>query len=161
MVVAPRAEASLFGNRDKFDLVVVYDQASTSFGSENSALSIIVRVIREQAFKKILKRPPMMLVGGLEAWKKVVGDSEVVRGTPELELQRPIPTRNMPPSMLPSTSQNSNNPFTNGSYMPTQHNTGSQHALWTPKQPRPDPMDVPFSADHRPTFSVDYTNHSR
>ncbi|KAF9038559.1 hypothetical protein BJ165DRAFT_1407705 [Panaeolus papilionaceus] len=161
MVVAPRAEASLFGNRDKFDLVVVYDQASTSFGSENSALSIIVRVIREQAFKKILKRPPMMLVGGLEAWKKDVGDSEVVRGTPELELQRPIPTRNMPPSMLPSTSQNSNNPFTNGSYMPTQHNTGSQHALWTPKQPRPDPMDVPFSADHRPTFSVDYTNHSR
>ncbi|PPQ64351.1 hypothetical protein CVT24_008420 [Panaeolus cyanescens] len=165
MVVAPRTEASLFGNRDKFDLVVVYDQSSTSFGSTNSPLSIIVRVIREQAFKKILKRPPMMLVGGLDAWKKDVGDAEVIKGTPELELQRPIPTRNVPPAMLPSTSKNSNNPFTNGSFtsMATQQNTGSQqpHALWTPKQTRPDPLDAPFSSDHRPTFSVDYAAHSR
>jgi len=75
MVVAPRHEASLFGNRDKFDLVAVYDGSSESFGAANTPLSILVRVISEQAFQ--LKRMPMMLVGGFEAWKREIGNTEL------------------------------------------------------------------------------------
>jgi ubiquitin carboxyl-terminal hydrolase 8 len=96
MVVGPRQEASLFAHRDKFDLVAIYDSSSSSFGSESEAspVSVLFRVIFEQAFKKMLKRMPMLLVGGIQAWKREFGSSELIRGPgyrPEVDVQKPAP----------------------------------------------------------------------
>ncbi len=77
MVIAPRQEQSLFANRDKFDLVAVYDQDSTTF---KTPINVLLRIINERAFKKMLKKMPMMLVGGLDEWKRKFGESEVVKG---------------------------------------------------------------------------------
>ena len=68
--VAPSHEASLFRNRDRFDLVVMYDDASESLGSAGSPLSTVMKVIFETAINKPLKRPPVILVGGLKAWRE-------------------------------------------------------------------------------------------
>ncbi|KAH6915772.1 ubiquitin carboxyl-terminal hydrolase 4 [Coprinopsis sp. MPI-PUGE-AT-0042] len=94
MVVGPRGEASLFENRDKFDLVAVYDQSSASFGDSDSPLSVLVRIISEQAFKKMLKRMPMMLVGGLDAWKNELGPPELAKGTPVMNGSVALPAEN-------------------------------------------------------------------
>lgn len=80
LVVAPRNESMLFANRDKFDLIAVYDESSETFGDANSPLAIFVRAVYERAFRKILKHPPMLLVGGLQAWKREFGETELVRG---------------------------------------------------------------------------------
>ncbi|KAF5361806.1 hypothetical protein D9756_002213 [Leucocoprinus leucothites] len=80
MVIAPGAEANLFANRDKFDIVAVCDQDSKVFGESNTPLSTLLRLISERAFKKILKRMPMLVVGGVEAWKKEFGEGEIIRG---------------------------------------------------------------------------------
>lgn len=80
LVIAPRGESVLFTNRDKFDLVGIYDDASETFGDSNSPLSILTRAIYEVALRKFLKHPPVLLVGGLQAWKREHGETELVRG---------------------------------------------------------------------------------
>ena len=77
--VAPRHELTLFLNRDKFDLIVIADKSSEAY-PENPALQALVQAIYETAFKKCLRQAPMLLVGGLDAWKREFGDSEVDRG---------------------------------------------------------------------------------
>ncbi|KAJ4500989.1 hypothetical protein C8R41DRAFT_913518 [Lentinula lateritia] len=102
--LAPTSEASAFNNRHKFDLVVLYDRRSTSFSStppskpssslvstpsafpvpgshvtseaSNPDMSTLLRAIWEREFRKTLRRMPMMLVGGYEAWVKEFGISE-------------------------------------------------------------------------------------
>lgn len=84
LVVAPREEGILFNNRDKFDLVAVYDDSSESMGDSRSPLSSLVRAIYETEFKKILKHIPVLLVGGLQAWKRETDESQLVRGSQEV-----------------------------------------------------------------------------
>ncbi|KAF8159371.1 hypothetical protein B0H34DRAFT_655402 [Crassisporium funariophilum] len=167
MVVAPRQEASLFGNRDKFDLVAVYDDSSTSFGEENTPLSNLVRAISEQAFRKMLKRMPMMLVGGMQAWRRDIGDSHLARGPSFMEIQRPIPTKDMQSSLLSSSGSNgdgSNNPYSNGTAVNLNYtgNAADPHQVWTPRH-RPEGlvMNGASMADHRPAMSFDQSGHSR
>ena len=162
MVIAPRQEASLFDNRDKFDLVAVYDGSSTSFGDINTPLSTLVRVINEQAFRKMLKRMPMILVGGIEAWKREVGETELMKGSPPLEIQRPIPTRDLPSSLLSSNS-NGNNLFFNDTGL--DHNNAGNvdpHEVWTPRQKSEEPtMNGSIPLENRPNFPLDHSGHSR
>ncbi|KAH9945764.1 cysteine proteinase [Amylocystis lapponica] len=81
LLVAPRDEWVLFTNRDKFDLVAVYDEDSETLGDSRSPPSILVRAVFETAFRKFLKHPPMLMVGGLKAWKAEFGEAELERGT--------------------------------------------------------------------------------
>ena len=159
MVIAPRQEASLFDNRDKFDLVAVYDGSSQSFGDANTPLSTLVRVISEQAFRKILKRMPMMLVGGIEAWKRDVGETELVRGTsPPLEIQKPISRKDFPNS-LHSPKPNGNNHSLNGTGLDYSTNVVDPHEVWTPQQKSGEiTMNGSVPLEHRP---LDQFNHSR
>lgn len=55
----------------------MYDSSSTDFGPESKAL---VEAVYENEFMKNLKNPPVLLCGGLEAWKRELGEDEVVRG---------------------------------------------------------------------------------
>src|SRR6266478_6101707 len=125
MVIAPKQEQGLFMNRDKFDLVAVYDQNSATFGELNSPLNILIRAIMETAFRRILKRAPMMLVGGLDEWKKKVGDFELTRG--DASISRSPNSAQLPTSTLdtisapiiqPSTPTSLHGSLPNGSAMP-------------------------------------------
>ena len=63
-------EYGLFSNRDKFDIVVVYDESSLTLGGHDSPLSSLVRLIGSRSNQKVLRREPMLLVGGLKAWRQ-------------------------------------------------------------------------------------------
>lgn len=168
MVLAPK-EAPLFNNREKFDLVVVYDQNSQTFGSDSSVLSILVRAIYEQAFKKFLKRGPMILVGGMDAWKLEIGESEVIRGEPSSSSIVP------PKSISHSTSinglgtsthpsVNSNNPFSTASLSSSSSSASSlaSSAFRTRAETNPPTFDQHPASTHRPAYSLDQgSGHSR
>jgi ubiquitin carboxyl-terminal hydrolase 8 len=105
--IGPIQERTLFMNRGKFDLVVVYDRSSRTLDappppapsghlafspitststSKKSALSVLVNTIypnrgREttNAFSKKLRNAPVLLVGGMEAWKRDVGDAGIAK----------------------------------------------------------------------------------
>ena len=68
----------MFCNRDKFDLIAIYDDASETPGPPDAPLSRLEHAIYETAFRKILKRVPVLLIGGLEAWKREFGERELV-----------------------------------------------------------------------------------
>ena len=88
--VAPRNESSLFSNREKFDLVILYDDSSDSFGSLSTPLSLLVRAIYETEFKKALRNVPVLLAGGLQAWKKELGEPFVARAESNEVVVRPV-----------------------------------------------------------------------
>ncbi|RPB16849.1 cysteine proteinase [Morchella conica CCBAS932] len=80
-VLAPSKEQELFSARDKYDIVVYYDQsmANKKFLSgltqdeHQIALRSLHMAIYDFAFRKRLQRAPMLLVGGLDAWIELVG----------------------------------------------------------------------------------------
>ncbi|KAL4251575.1 hypothetical protein ABKN59_006688 [Abortiporus biennis] len=78
LVVAPRHESMLFKNRDKFDLIAVYDEA-TENQANSVAITSLMKAIYELSFKIILRNVPMLLIGGLAAWKAEFPD-ELIRG---------------------------------------------------------------------------------
>ena len=86
LILSPTHEQGLFKDRDKFDLVVYHDKDSTyavssgkfsspsSPGERNNVLSFLKSAIYESEFKKNLKRFPVLLNGGFEAWKRLAGN---------------------------------------------------------------------------------------
>ncbi len=74
LIISPEAEQILFERRNEFDVVVYYDQ-STRCGQSRStpALRALHDTIYEFNYYKELKRPPMLLDGGLDAWIDLVG----------------------------------------------------------------------------------------
>lgn len=79
--ISPRDESTLFANRDKFDLIAIYDESSENMGDPNSPLSVLFKAIYEMAFRKFLKNMPMLLIGGLRAWKGEYGETETMSAT--------------------------------------------------------------------------------
>ncbi|KAJ7491946.1 ubiquitin carboxyl-terminal hydrolase 4 [Mycena latifolia] len=115
MANAPTNETTMFKNRDKFDLIVVYDQSSQTLGPSSSPMSTLVRLISEQAFTKLLKRMPMMLVGGFDAWRRDIGDLEIT-GSQSTPLPRTTPPNGSAvlPSPISFTSSSSSTSMSNG-----------------------------------------------
>ncbi len=80
LVLSPEAEQYLFDTRDTFDLVVYYDQSSNSIerkvsGSPSSEMVLgdFSKAVYDYGYKKPLKRPPRLLLGGLDAWVDLMG----------------------------------------------------------------------------------------
>jgi len=75
-------EWALFTNREKYELIVIYDSSSQAFGSSSSPLSVstLARTIYGSASEKTLKKMPMLLVGGLDAWKREIDNDEILEG---------------------------------------------------------------------------------
>ncbi|KAI0352107.1 cysteine proteinase [Trametes cingulata] len=109
LAVGPPHEAVLFANRDKFDLVAMYDDASESMGDPRAPLAVLFRAIYETAFRKILKNMPMLLIGGLQAWKRELGDAELIRAG-SASPRRPSPLTNLVNGAGPSTANGSAEP---------------------------------------------------
>ncbi|KAF8447100.1 hypothetical protein BDZ91DRAFT_702920 [Kalaharituber pfeilii] len=82
------SEHGLFSKRHQFDLVVYYDQKtpSDSFLSERTNkepfiyLQRLHRALCQYSFTKPLKRPPVLLAGGLDAWVNMFGQSSLKTG---------------------------------------------------------------------------------
>ena len=60
-------------------MIVIADKSSETYAA-NAALPALVQTIYETAFKKCLRHAPMLLVGGLDAWKLEFDDGGVDRG---------------------------------------------------------------------------------
>ncbi|KAG6336456.1 hypothetical protein ID866_2627 [Astraeus odoratus] len=80
--IGPRDEWVLFQNREKFDLVVLYDASSETYDT-NGPLTAFVRLVYENEFKKMLRKTPVLLIGGLQAWRKEFGEPWIIRGSSE------------------------------------------------------------------------------
>ncbi|MCJ1449987.1 hypothetical protein MMC28_000315 [Mycoblastus sanguinarius] len=85
LVISPEVEQSLFERRNEFDLVVYYDQTTQSdrflkgapTRTEADALRALHDTIYEFNDYKPLRKPPVMLTGGLDAWIDLVGPQAV------------------------------------------------------------------------------------
>ncbi|KAL7276912.1 ubiquitin-specific protease doa4 [Rhizina undulata] len=92
VVGSSKKEEQLFSNRHKFDLVVYYDQstANSKFleGSTTDehlrALRSLNQAMTDFAFEKQLKRPPYLLMGGLDAYVELVGE-QALKSTSDSE----------------------------------------------------------------------------
>ncbi|KDE05592.1 hypothetical protein MVLG_04087 [Microbotryum lychnidis-dioicae p1A1 Lamole] len=85
LTLSPNHEQRLFAARNCYDVVIIYDRASTtlptlaphSTSSEaQRVLWNLVAAIYEREFQKSLKRQPVLLKGGWEAWEMHVSSKE-------------------------------------------------------------------------------------
>ncbi|KAF8216733.1 hypothetical protein K438DRAFT_1953639 [Mycena galopus ATCC 62051] len=137
MIGSPTGEMTMFKNRDKFDLIVVYDQSSETLGSTNTPMSILVRLISEQEFTKMLKRMPMMLAGGFDGWRREMGDQATMASPRPLPTPMAFSTSTSSSAMMNGSSGSAANgfagtvaPMTNGyssssAPMPNGYSSGS------------------------------------
>ncbi|KAI1504682.1 hypothetical protein F5X99DRAFT_370676 [Biscogniauxia marginata] len=79
MVLAPPKEKLSIEQRDRVDLVVIYDQDSTSLpakitgNTQEMILYNIRQALSHYSYSRPLKNPPKLLVGGLDAWVDKLG----------------------------------------------------------------------------------------
>ncbi|KAK8244819.1 ubiquitin carboxyl-terminal hydrolase 2 [Phyllosticta capitalensis] len=81
LILSPDVEQEMFDRRDDFDLVVYYDQATpdASFLSrhERTSQEWILKHLYDALYEfnadKPLQRPPILLMGGVEAWADLLG----------------------------------------------------------------------------------------
>lgn len=78
----------MFSARNNYDMVVVYDRSSMSMpgiepvstaSEAQRVLWHLTNAIYEREFSKSLKRQPVLLKGGWEAWQKYVGSKGITR----------------------------------------------------------------------------------
>ncbi|KAF7722685.1 ubiquitin-specific protease doa4 [Apophysomyces ossiformis] len=75
----PKAEQNLFTERDRFDVIVYYDQNAQSIPMAGEAMRSIKSALYELERQKPLRRAPMMLAGGFDTWQSVVGERGIFR----------------------------------------------------------------------------------
>ena len=81
LVLSPDVEPVLFDRRDQFDLVVYYDQSTenTQFltnpirTTAEDALRTLFDALWEFNAERPLKKPPLLLAGGLRSWETLLG----------------------------------------------------------------------------------------
>jgi ubiquitin carboxyl-terminal hydrolase 8 len=81
LVISPDDEVAMFDRRDEYDVIVYYDESTknTDFltkhqrNASESALKSLYDTLHEFNADKPLKRPPVFLKGGLDAWVDIVG----------------------------------------------------------------------------------------
>lgn len=94
-VLAPSREQELFSKRDKFDIVVYYNRSMSdnrflsgqTQDEHQVALRSLHMAIHDYAYGKRLQRPPMLLLGGLDAWIDLFGKF-ALKSTDPAEISR-------------------------------------------------------------------------
>ena len=120
LVVSPESEQILFERRNEFDLVVYYDQRTRSNkfleGPPNSAEPPALRALHDTLYEfnyyKELRRPPAVLIGGLEAWMDLVGRQALLTSRTAALIgiarpRRPVRGSGRPIARIPIASSNS------------------------------------------------------
>jgi ubiquitin carboxyl-terminal hydrolase 8 len=133
LILSPKQEQELFKNRDKFDLVVYHDKDSTytassgkfsspsSPGERDNVLLFLKSAICESEFKKNLKRFPVLLNGGFEAWKRLAGNQWIEKSNTNVSIvtnNSEIETRVIPRDRL---SLNNDKSKRNGLIIPNDN----------------------------------------
>ncbi|KAF2472322.1 cysteine proteinase [Lindgomyces ingoldianus] len=89
LVLSPDAEQLMFERRNEYDLVIYYDESTKS----NAFLNKYVRNEKDTALKRLydtlyefnaekpLQRPPIFLMGGVDAWTELVGTQALKMST--------------------------------------------------------------------------------
>ncbi|KAL1726470.1 ubiquitin carboxyl-terminal hydrolase 4 [Schizophyllum commune] len=119
--VSAGVQLSCFRMREKFDLVVMYDNNSTSFDRGSPLYVLYEAIYTTYTGPKTLKRPPMMLVGGIEAWRKDFGAAELDSGSSPSEALASTsltPSASTPISKTPSSNGIASPPLPSSSSNP-------------------------------------------
>ena len=118
LIVSPAEELALFERRNEFDMVVYYDlNTSTNrflSGPPTTTAAPALRALYDTLYEfnayKPLRSPPVMLLGGLDAWIDLVG-SQSLKTSATAALTRSARNRNLQPGRpigrVPMASQNS------------------------------------------------------
>ncbi|EMC99695.1 hypothetical protein BAUCODRAFT_45097, partial [Baudoinia panamericana UAMH 10762] len=80
LVISPEEEQGMFHQRDQYNFVVYYDASTQSesslshpVGQAQTGLNYLREALYDFNQEKPLRRPPMLLKGGLEAWTDMMG----------------------------------------------------------------------------------------
>lgn len=104
LLTSPESEKILFNKRSEFELIVIYDQRSSSI-NDSETLSKFFKTMAYKSFENPLKRTPVVLSGGMDSWISNYGLSSFGHNHGELS---------QPPRLLsrtPSQSRSINSPI--------------------------------------------------
>ncbi len=103
MVISPEAEQDMFANRDKFDLVIYYDAGTQSESflarpADDSQLRLkyLYEALHDFNDDRPLQRPPILLVGGIEAWADLVGNQALATSETAARVKQGRPIQRRP-----------------------------------------------------------------
>lgn len=82
LVLSPNQEQSQFDQRNKYELVVFYDQDSEEIprsprSSDDMVIVSLHRALVHFNYERELKQPPKILKGGLDAWVDLMGSASL------------------------------------------------------------------------------------
>ncbi|KAI8146873.1 hypothetical protein BJV82DRAFT_596797 [Fennellomyces sp. T-0311] len=97
LVLNADEEQMLFNQRNKFDLVVYYDQDTRGMDEVTPPLRNLISAIYENEFQKCLQRMPMLLAGGFAAWQEAIGPRGVYSYVNPSQQPKPPQDQNVPP----------------------------------------------------------------
>ncbi|ORY10966.1 hypothetical protein BCR34DRAFT_566002 [Clohesyomyces aquaticus] len=104
LVVGPDEESTMFSKRNEYELVIYYDESTKT----NAFLHKHVRSERETSLKRLydalyeynaekpLQRPPIFLMGGVDAWTELVGTASLKMSTTASQGQKALTLRRAP-----------------------------------------------------------------
>ncbi|KAL2829802.1 hypothetical protein BDW59DRAFT_34635 [Aspergillus cavernicola] len=119
LVMSPEHEQSLFERRNEFDMVVYYDQTTISnsylagppIGTTAPHLRALYDTLYEFNAYKPLKdgRPPVLLLGGLDAWIDLLGQQSLATSSTaavlaSIQTRRPVARPGRPLGRVPTTA---------------------------------------------------------
>jgi ubiquitin carboxyl-terminal hydrolase 8 len=89
LVISPDEEQALFDRRNEFDVVVYYDDSTKNIdfmhkhnrSEQEIALKRLFDTLQEFNIDKPLRRPPVLLKGGLDAWVDLAGQQALRMST--------------------------------------------------------------------------------
>lgn len=89
LVISPDEEQDMFDRRNQYDVVVYYDESTKNIDflqrhkrtESEVALKRLFDTLQEFNVEKPLKRPPVLLKGGLDAWVDLVGSQALRMST--------------------------------------------------------------------------------
>ncbi len=114
MVISPDAEQELFMTRDHFDLVVYYDAQTQSesylarpVNEAQTKLKALHEALDEFNHDRPLRHPPILLIGGIDAWVDLVGPQALATSNTAAKVKAGRPLQRRPViSSTPSQLKN-------------------------------------------------------
>lgn len=120
LVVSPEHEQAIFERRNEFDTVVYYDWKTQTdhfrrgppHGTESDALRALYDTLYEFNDDKPLRKPPILLKGGLDAWVDLVGPQALATSSTAFlvgstKSRKPVQKQGRPIGRVPKASANS------------------------------------------------------
>lgn len=103
LVLSPEDEQAMFFSRQDYDLVVFYDQSTSEdrfltrpSTDQDYALRYLHDALYEYNHDKPLQRPPILLMGGIEAWANLVGTQALKTSNTVTKIKGARPIRRVP-----------------------------------------------------------------